>query len=70
MDMVPQASLAVGGSKVQPAPHSTILFAAQIITGGLVSTTLTVWLQVLALPQPSVALQILVALKVPPQEPL
>jgi len=44
--------------------------SAQIIVGGLVSTTFTSWLQVLALPQASVALQILVALKVPPQEPL
>jgi hypothetical protein len=40
------------------------------MVGGVVSTTVTVWLQGTELPHPSVALQVRVALKAPPQTPL
>ena len=53
-----QASKAVGSSKLQVEPHSTVLLLAQVITGGVVSSTVTVWLQVLLLPQQSVAFQV------------
>jgi len=53
-----QASLAVGASKVQAVPHWTVLLVAQVSTGGVVSTTDTIWLQVLVLPQASVANQV------------
>ena len=54
--LVPQqTSEAEGASKLQAEPHSTVLLVAQVITGGVVSTTVTVWLQVLLLPQQSVA---------------
>src|SRR5262245_48863539 len=43
-------SVAVGGSNVQFEPHSTVLFVAQVRTGGVVSTIVTAWLQVLVLP--------------------
>jgi hypothetical protein len=36
-------------------PHSTVLFVTQMIVGGVVSTTVTVWLHVLELPQQSIA---------------
>jgi len=36
-----QASVALGGSKDQAAPHSTDLLAAHVITGGVVSVALT-----------------------------
>src|SRR5437879_1913814 len=52
-----QASRAVGVSKVQGVPHSTTLFDGQLMTGGVVSDTVMVWLQVLVLPQQSVANQ-------------
>jgi len=39
---VPQMSVAVGASNVHAAPASTVLFAAQVITGAVVSTTVTV----------------------------
>src|ERR1051325_5620176 len=39
-----QMSDAVGGSKTQVLPHSTTLLLAQVITGGVVSATVTVWL--------------------------
>jgi hypothetical protein len=44
MLFVPQVSVAVGALKVQGAAHSTVLLLAQVITGGVVSTTVTVWL--------------------------
>src|SRR2546430_13646924 len=50
-----QASKAVGGSKLQGSPQGTVLFVAQVSAGGVVSTTVTVWLHVLVLPQASVA---------------
>src|SRR5487761_1955933 len=40
---VQHASEAVGGSKVQGTPQSTVLLLAQVRTGGVVSTTVTVW---------------------------
>lgn len=40
-----QASTAVGWPKVQALPHSTILLLAQVMTGGVVSTTVTFWVQ-------------------------
>lgn len=50
---VPQPSVAVGKpvpvGEVSP-PHSTVAFAGQIITGGVVSTTVIVWIQVAVLP--------------------
>jgi hypothetical protein len=39
IELVPQLSLAVGGSKVQTLPHSTVFGPTQTITGGVVSTT-------------------------------
>src|SRR4051812_11468624 len=53
-----QASVAVGGSKFHALPHSTVLGAAQVRTGGVVSTMVTTWVQVLRLPQVSNASQI------------
>src|ERR1041385_4907552 len=52
---LPQVSLAPGSSKVHGVPHSTVLFVAQLITGGVVSTTEMVWAQVLVLPTASTA---------------
>ena len=65
--LVPLKSVAVGASKVHAAPHSTVLFVGHRAVGLVVSTTLTVWLQVEALPLPSVARQVRVAVKVRPQ---
>src|SRR5712664_1879732 len=68
--LVPPLSDAVGGSKVQGMPISTVLFVLlQAITGAVVSTTVTFWLQEALLPQASVACQIRVASKVPSQLP-
>jgi hypothetical protein len=64
-----QPSNADGGSNVQTAPHSALLLSAQLRRGGVVSTTVTDWLQVLRL-QPSVAIHVRVAKKVPSQNPL
>jgi hypothetical protein len=36
-----QASKAVGASNVHAVPHWTVLFGAQVATGGLVSVTVT-----------------------------
>jgi hypothetical protein len=47
---LPQLSLAVGASKLQLLPHSTLLSAAHEIIGGIISTTVTVWLQGAELP--------------------
>jgi hypothetical protein len=60
-------SVAIGGSKSQALPCSTALLALQLITGAVMSTTLTVWLHCALLPQALVATQTLVALKVLPQ---
>jgi hypothetical protein len=45
MAFVPQVSLALGASKFQRLVHSTVLLGTQAITGAVVSTTVTVWLQ-------------------------
>src|SRR5687768_10840102 len=67
---LPQVSDAVGALKVQPKPHSTVLFAAHVTVGAVVSTTVTVWLQRALLPQSSVASQVRVVVKVLPQASL
>src|SRR2546421_112590 len=68
---VPLLSVAVGGSKVQGVPcWAVLLVLPQVITGAVVSVTVTFWLHVLLLPQPSVACQVRVALKVLPQPAL
>jgi hypothetical protein len=57
--LVPQqTSEAVGELNDQVEPHWTVLLLAQVMTGGRVSTTVTVWLQVAVLLQQSVALQV------------
>src|SRR5258705_13514666 len=68
---LPLLWVAVGGSKLQGAPTCTILLVLleQSITGGVVSMTLTVWLQVALLLQASTACQTRVASKVSPQWP-
>src|SRR3989442_8279256 len=54
--LVPQhASEALGGSKLQLLPHSTVLLLAQVSTGGVVSPTVKHWLQMLLFAQPSLA---------------
>src|ERR1039458_6129361 len=53
-----QASLAVGGVKFHAKPLLTVMLLAQVNSGGVVSTTVTVWLQVLLLPQASVNSQV------------
>src|SRR5204862_10619 len=71
MWFVPQASAgAEGASKVQALPHSTDLLVAQVMDGGVVSTTVTVWLHVLVLLQASIAAHVRVAEKVLPQSGL
>src|SRR6266567_1669966 len=68
--LVPPISVAVGASKSQAAPSSTVLLVLlQLITGAVVSTTFTVWLHCALLPQASVAVQVRVASKVLPQWP-
>jgi hypothetical protein len=68
MLLVPQASVLEGVSNVKlTAPHSLVLLAPQVIDGGKVRTVAMVWLQVLVLPQRSVASQVRVATKVLPQ---
>src|SRR6266436_1071947 len=68
MVLVPLLSVAVGASKVQAVPNSTVLFVLlHVITGAVVSTTITFWLQEALLPQASVACQVRVASKVLPQ---
>ena len=62
-----QISFALGAMNAQGVPHSTITFAAQLIVGGVVSTTVIVWLQNDAFEHVSVARQVRVALNVRPQ---
>src|SRR5437773_8896055 len=69
MVTLPQVSLAVGASKDQGLAHSTVLSGTQVMVGGVVSTTVTFWLQSAVLPQASVARQVRVASKVLPQWP-
>src|SRR5258706_7135954 len=66
--LVPLLSVAVGASKIQGVPISIVLLVLlQIITGAVVSTTVTFWLQAAPLPQASVATHSRVASKVLPQ---
>src|SRR5258706_15632297 len=68
---LPLSSEAVGASKVQAVPCCTVLLVLlQVMTGAVVSTTVTFWLQELLLPQASVACQVRVASKVLPQCPV
>jgi hypothetical protein len=62
-------SLTEGREKAQEVPHSTTWLLAQVMAGGVVSTMVTVWLQVIELLHESVALHSRVALKVCPQKP-
>src|SRR5262245_9068668 len=62
-----QPSTAVGGSKLQIEPHSTVLLVAQVMAGAIVSTWVTIWVHVLLLEQASVACQTRVATKLFPQ---
>ena len=56
MKLLPLLSVAVGASKIQAVPSSTVLFVLlQTITGAVVSTTVTFWLHCELLPQASVA---------------
>src|SRR5947207_2655457 len=48
--LLQQASAAVGKSKVQGVPQMTVLLVEQVMSGGVVSTTVIVWLQELVLP--------------------
>ena len=69
--LLPLLSVAVGASKLQAVPCSTVLLVLlQVIAGAVVSTIVTLWLQVLLLPQASVAAQVRVASKVVPQWPV
>src|ERR1051326_7406023 len=71
MRLGPQASAgALGSSNVPHVPHSTVLFVTQVIVGGVVSTTVTVWLHVFVLLHASIAAQVRVAEKVLPQSGL
>ena len=68
IELVPQVSMAVGGSKVQRLPHSTVFGAAQTIVGGVVSLTRTACEQVFELPHRSLTLQVRKARKVCPHK--
>ena len=57
-----QMSLAVGGVNDHAVPHSTVCAGAQLNTGGVVSTTVMVWLHIAVFVQASVARQVRVAL--------
>src|SRR5580765_4679558 len=54
---VQQLSLTVGASNVQFEPHSTVLFVAHVIVGGVVSTTETTCVQVAVIPRQSVRIK-------------
>ena len=71
MVLLPLLSVAVGGSKVQEVPCSTVLFVLlQLMIGAVVSTIVTFCEHCELLPQASVAAQVLVASKVLPQWPV
>jgi hypothetical protein len=53
-----QASVAVGGVSVQVDPQGRLRFVAQVMTGGTVSTTWMICVQLVALPQQSVMTQV------------
>src|SRR5205823_4067408 len=65
-----QASRAVGSSKLHAEPHSTVLLLEQVITGGVVSRTVTIWLQMDLLPQQSVACQVRLNLSMQGEAPV
>ena len=68
---VPHASgSAVGESNIQAEPHSTVRLVGQMRSGIVVSTIVTVWLQVFVLLQPSIAAHVRVAEKVAPHKAL
>src|SRR6266704_1610158 len=68
--LLPLLSVAGGASKLQAAPCSTVLFVLlHVITGAVVSNTVTFWLHCAKLPQASAACQVRVASKVVPQWP-
>src|SRR6266568_3733184 len=68
MVLLPLLSIAVGASKLQAVPSSIdLLVLLQVITGAVVSTTVTFWLHEALLPQASVACHMRVASKVLPQ---
>src|SRR5260370_21961285 len=53
--LVPQqASIAAGGVNAQAEPHCTVMLLAQVITGGVVSWSLSRWLQNAEVEQQSV----------------
>src|SRR6266581_38573 len=49
------------------AGHSSTTFGGQVMTGGVVSSTVIVWTQLLLLPQASAAVQVRAMTLVPPQ---
>src|SRR5436190_13119760 len=65
-----QLSEALGMANIQAVPHSTVWSLPQVNEGGVVSITVTVWLQVERLVHWSVASQVRVAEKVRPHKPL
>jgi hypothetical protein len=56
-----QASTAVGGSNDQFEPHWTVLLVEQVMTGGVVSTILTISMHVAVFEQQSMACQVIVS---------
>src|ERR1051325_3846857 len=64
-----QASEAEGGSKDQLLLNSATLLLAQTMSGGVVSTVITVWLRVTLVEEASVACQVRLASNVPAQCP-
>jgi hypothetical protein len=63
-------SNAVGGSKFHACKQLTDLSAAHVITGAVVSRSVTVWAQLTLLLHPSATSQVRVAVKVGAQNPL
>src|SRR5262249_21775944 len=53
-----QLSVAKGVPNAQDEPHSTVRFVGQVITGGVVSTTVTDWLQLAVKPLQSLTCQV------------
>src|SRR5437764_9696227 len=64
---LPQASLALGASKVQPLAHSTVLLGTTVMVGGVVSRTVMVCTRLVLLPESSVAVQVRETTLAPPQ---
>ena len=66
-----QASVTVGGVNTAWYGHSLItnITKGQLITGGVISRTTMVWLQLAEFPQASLAVHVLVILYVPGQRP-